>query len=277
MAAAPHLAEKKRSVDCHTTLSHAVLRSVRARDLDSYHAVATEIVTLSKGASVPSMDLLQSLITSTDKKGTWEDRLRILCLFVLCAEADGDVAKFDVLEAGILAICPTHSEDIKAALKYVKNLRRWQRGTGGAGGSEEVQSHWGWLDQKLTNAAKSIAKSLSGNEGLQLLPVTRIVDAMLCDTTKQGGGTTSKQAAEKAKTLEQLTCIDPKTKQPVDIGQYKLTSCIVFVVGGASYGEHYNLEAWNALKENHKKKVLYGGTDVLSGSSLLKQFIELGK
>eukprot|EP00760_Papus_ankaliazontas_P030685 PhM_4_TR4969/c0_g1_i1/m.27642/K19998/SCFD1, SLY1; sec1 family domain-containing protein 1 len=276
IATAPQLAEKKRYLDSHTSLSHVLLSKIKDREYDAYHAVALDILAMRHGSHNVDMEHFTQLVIAADKKGTVHDRLRLLCLYLICADTEAEFAKADGMDQRLAQLHPAQGDDIAAAVKFIKNIRRWQQG-GGSGSSSAEQSHWSWLDKKLSSAAKNIAQTLTGSGEVELLPLTRIVDAILSgDAAKQTNRSVASSASDRQRLLDAVTFTDAKSRQQVDVTNIKITNCVVVVVGGASYAEYYNLQAWKSGKDNSKKSVIYGGTEIVTGEELVKQLVLLG-
>ncbi|CAE7563716.1 SCFD1, partial [Symbiodinium necroappetens] len=70
--ALPEMTEKKRSIDMHTNIAHALVAEVKARELDRYYEFEDQLASQSLGTSVKELEQL----LGSSQKGTLADKLR---------------------------------------------------------------------------------------------------------------------------------------------------------------------------------------------------------
>ncbi|KPA74093.1 putative mitochondrial sec1 family transport protein [Leptomonas pyrrhocoris] len=284
LANAPGLAERKRCLDAHTKLAFNILNKIRARHLDHYHGVELAVLQ-QEGFDAEEFHSLLS-----NGMGTPEDLQRLfLIAYLMCTEGDdAQVVQEHESAFGDAAAFP--------ALAYLKHLRNWSLTTQSPSASQPNASQgfgWGFAQQ----LAKNIASSL-GTKSETMLPLTKLVDALMQDGPGGAGGSGSpvpygspvggggvgalpagssgggSSSVLRAKLLETVEAYDPRTKKPVDLREAVFSQAIVFALGGGSVAEYDNLKAWEARKQ--RKSVMYGCTSVVSGEDMLRQLAVLG-
>ncbi|CAE7938575.1 SCFD1, partial [Symbiodinium sp. KB8] len=77
--ALPEMTEKKRSIDMHTNIAHALVAEVKARELDRYYEFEDQLASQSLGTSVKELEQL----LGSSQKGTLADKLRAIMVLVL--------------------------------------------------------------------------------------------------------------------------------------------------------------------------------------------------
>ncbi|KAL7697522.1 sec1 family transport protein [Lotmaria passim] len=286
LANAPGLAERKRFLDAHTKLAFSILNKIRARYLDHYHGVELAVLQ-QEGLDAGEFHNLLS-----NSLGTAEDRQRLfLIAYLMCTEEE-EVAVVQEHESvfGDAAAFP--------ALAYLKHLRNWSLTSQSPSAAQPNASQgfgWGFAQQ----LAKNIANSL-GTKSETMLPLTKLVDALMQDGPGKAGGSASpapfgspvgggggvgglpgssngsggSSSSLRAKLLETVEAYDPRTKKPVDLREAVFSQAIVFALGGGSVAEYDNLKTWEASKP--RKSVMYGCTSVISGEDMLRQLSMLG-
>lgn len=94
--ALPEMTEKKRSIDMHTNIAHALVAEVKARELDRlgalfacramrerYYELEDQLASQSLGTSVSQLEQL----LSASQKGTLADKLRAMMVLARLHEA----------------------------------------------------------------------------------------------------------------------------------------------------------------------------------------------
>ena len=278
LANAPKMRDQKQSLDAHVMLAHTVLTNIQRLGLDKYHGVEAAVLF---GEGFDATAFAELMNSSTPL----EDKQRIYLVCYAAAGAASDEARLAEIERH--RHCVEGEGRPFAALHYVQKLRQWsarqQQHLGGGGGDQQSAAAYGWsLAQTL---AKNITFTFS-QSGTRYFTLTRMVDALLSDASGAGGGmgggmggrgggvSGGAAAAAKAKVLEGIGAIEPRTGRPIDLSDIRLHNVIVFVAGGGSINEYDNLKQWEA--EHPRKSVIYGSTDMLSGGDLLEQLAILG-
>jgi HPt (histidine-containing phosphotransfer) domain-containing protein len=258
LACAPQLVDRKRHIDAHTLLSYSLLNSIRSRDLDTYHGVEEAFL---RRESV-DLPMFQKLLA---EKGTTADKRRLYLLSYLTS--DGDESLSGEVEKALVTL---NEQTPLSSLAYLKKVRAWSAPSSLAA-AEQQGSSWRFA-HSITSAAKSIvAKTLKGGTDT-MLPLTRLVDAIMQEPSAAAKATRSQ---ERSKLLDQLVGSDPRTKHQVDLANIKFSHIVVFVVGGGSYTEFQNLREWEQ-GTGGRKTMTYGATEIFSGEEFLSQLSQLG-
>lgn len=281
LANAPGLAERKRFLDAHTKLAFSVLNKIRTRHLDHYHGVELAVLQQEGLDAEEFHNLLSNEI------GTLQDRQRLfLIAYLMCTEEE---------EVQLVQEHESAFGDSTAfpALAYLKHLRNWSLASSSPSAAQPNASQgfgWGFAQQ----IAKNIASSL-GSKSETMLPLTKLVDALMQDgaggaggsaspapygspvggVPGGGGGAASSSSALRVKLLETVEAYDPRTRKSVDLREAVFSQAIVFALGGGSVAEYDNLKKWEASKP--RKSVMYGCTSVISGEDMLRQLAVLGE
>ena len=305
---APQMAEEKRVLESHTTLSHAILEQVRRREIDKAHRVEKLIIQSirerSKSLEGLAFKELDDLIISSHSDRTWEDRLRTLSLYALYVEqvhpapsclrkenTTNDLTRafyFSYLQKAcenLNALFPMKAKRTAAILAFLKENRTlplvYETSERASLGKETSYSTW--FDRVLSSAVHNIAKTFVPKHEKGLLPLTRLVEAVLMkdfdpqDQEKQSllDLETSTPHYERQKLLEVLQTTDPLTTKNETLVKQPLTCCVVCILGGLTYEEYYNLREWNLEPNNAYKYVFLGGTEILTGKSFLHRISSL--
>jgi sec1 family domain-containing protein 1 len=284
LAHAPKLAEKKRSLDAHTTLAYGILKSIKESELDGFHGVEAGVMNR-EGVDHEHFEKLMTGPTSL------QDKQRMYLIAYLLSHNDEEAAALEKY----LPYCaqPAAAQSPAAAsgapsapgtsatgnrfpaLQYIKHLRSWSLHANSpatqSASSSSLTSGWGFAQ----SLAKGIAATLKGSSEAEYA-LTRLVDALLQDSNAISGaaGGRSSAAAARSKLLEGLGAMDPRSRQAVDAGDIHFHHAIVFVVGGGSVNEYDNLKRWEST--HPRKSVAYGSTEMLRGHDVLQELTMLG-
>lgn len=277
LANAPKLAEKKRSIDAHMTLAYSILRKIKEHELDGFHGVELGVMSREGIDQEHFKKLMESGCALNHKQ-------RLFLIAYLLAESEDDIQE---IEAALPHLAPPSTQQSAAgtptaqssgmfpALQYIRHLRSWSLGGQQLGGPSSTASSasslgWGFAQ----SIAKNIAATLKGSSETEL-PLTRLVDAAMQDTSAINVSSGSRSAAQvRNKLLESVAALDPRTKQPIDISESRFQQAVVFVVGGGNVNEVDDLKRWEA--KHSRKSVIYGCTELCTGDSILKELSELG-
>jgi sec1 family domain-containing protein 1 len=286
LAHAPKLAEKKRSLDAHTTLAYGILRCIKESELDGFHGVEAGILHR-EGLDHEHFENLMTGPTSL------QDKQRLYLIAYLLAEQDEDMTAMERFLPHCLPAAPPTSTGADSAgtaatggakgcnafpaLQYIKHLKSWSMHANSPAvaaqtSSSSLTSGWGFAQ----SLAKGIAATLKGSSEAEYA-LTRLVDALLQDSSSMssgGGARGSSAAAARSKLLDGLSAIDPRNRQPVDAADIHFHQAIVFVVGGGSVNEFDNLKQWES--KHPRKSIVYGCTEMLKGSDVLEELMLLG-
>eukprot|EP00744_Colponema_vietnamica_P008231 GILI01011764.1.p1 GENE.GILI01011764.1~~GILI01011764.1.p1 ORF type:complete len:615 (-),score=102.29 GILI01011764.1:164-1924(-) len=259
LANAPKLRERKQSLDSHVKLAHTILKKITDGHLDKYHGVEAGLI-FSEGFD---MTAFAELMGSNTPLG---DKQRIyLVAFIANASDEIKLAEIDKLRHFV------EGEGMPfPALQYIRRLRSWSMNNPQRNGNEpQNAASIGW--SLAQNLAKNITNTFTQG-GKRQLTLTRLVDALLEDraASARGGAAT----AARAKLIEGLGAVEPRTSRPVDLSDLRFNQVIVFVAGGGTISEYENLKLWE--QEHPRKSVIYGSTDIVSGVEFLGELATLG-
>ncbi|KAF0686417.1 Aste57867_21788 [Aphanomyces stellatus] len=265
----PALLEKKKTLEVHTNVFQATMDAVTQRQVPEFSMLEQRLI---EGFNVPKADVVALL----HEKGSAEDKVRLLLIYYLTSGASG--GEISELEA-------TLAQDgalgtFESAWKYIKQHSSLQKhaavgssfadsatataGTNTASKLKGLANNWagsfagqaqGWLSQ----AAEQFKNFLPENKKLQL---TRVTDA-ICDI--------------KANTEDEtFLYLDPKIKAAaggaIPRQRTPFREAIVFVIGGGSYNEYQNLQAYaKAQPAAQPRSILYGCTELLTPNEFLHQ------
>lgn len=255
LALAPVLAERKRSLDAHTSIAFAALNCIRSRHLDAFHGVEESLLKREE------LDKVQfsKLLDASDRKVLDSDRLRLFLLAKMLSE--DDQATF--VDEHTHALRPDGATARIPALEFVKKTQAWSVQGASPASQQEGSGGWGFA-QTLT---KNFTKAFSSSEAASELPLTRLVDMVL---SQPRPGSTA--ARDRAKALEALAAVDPRAPgASIDVASAKFSNVVVFVLGGGSVTEYDNLK-----RCERTAGVVYGCTEMLSGEEFLEQLSALG-
>ena len=280
LASAPKLAEKKRSVDAHLTLAYSILKRIKEAELDGFHGIEKALMQR-EGLD---RDHFEKLMTGPS--GSYEDKQRLYLVAYLLATSEGDVADVERLASFIgtttaggaaQASGPSGANEDRQqkpfpALQYLKHLRNWTV-PGGANSDQAAATSnaaWGFAQSLARTVLSSAMRDASDSD----CPLTKLVDALLHDPASSGrlSNAALSTSSQRAKLLENIVCVDPRTSQAIDVQESKFAHAYAFVVGGACIHEYDNLKAWERrVGGGGKRTVIYGGTDITVGKSMLAQ------
>eukprot|EP01034_Spumella_vulgaris_P023349 gene23349-29562_t len=266
----PDLMNRKANLEAHTNILHAAMEVIGARAIPTYFDLEQSI--LNAGGRPDRASIISML---KDPKGGWlKDKVRLLAL--VAATNDGrenNKANNDEYDKafteGCLAIEPPSAQAaIDRALHAVAFVRRMQSlssplssiGGGGAGAQTAI------LSSLFSNA---ISKATQFFAKFTPYYITRVVDNLA-----EG------RACPEA---DSFTYFDPKardnTHMPPTAAGHKYSDVIIFVVGGGSYAEFYNIQEMlkgKAASGGNLRNVMYGCTEMLSGDMFIDQLERLG-
>lgn len=284
LANAPRLTEKKRSLDAHMTIAYSILKRIKEHELDGFHGVEAGVLTREGLDHDHFVKLMEG-------PAPIEDKQRLYLIAYLMSENDSDVQQLERFLPHVTKTAPPPPQQNNGspsspsasqpsskgfpALQYVKHLRSWSLGGQAAAhshspasaSSSSLSNGWGFAQ----TIAKGIANTLKGSSETEFA-VTRLVDALLQDTSALGNNRAAQAA--RLKILESIAALDPKTKNPVDLSDARFQHAIVFVVGGGSVSEFDNLKHWES--KHPRKSITFGATEILQGCEVLEQLTQLG-
>eukprot|EP00891_Asterochloris_glomerata_P004186 jgi/Astpho2/4186/fgenesh1_pg.00064_%23_12_t len=257
----PQLSERKRIIDKHTNILHALLAAIQGRTLDKFYT-AEEACLLGKGDVGGVVNLLQT------SRGTPTDALRLALVLLLTCEALPAATDLERLAQAL----QQRGADL-AAFNYVRRMRSLnltgkaaaQPGVDGLGGGSSSQSQLlTWADKAFGQGLNAVTKGVKNLiAGEQRAAVTSAVESLM--------------EAKATPENDAYVSLDPKA--PLNgtsrvVGPFK--EAIVFMVGGGNYLEYESLSGW-ASRAQPPRSIVYGATELLTGEQFLQQLATLGQ
>ncbi|CAK9084231.1 Protein sly1 [Durusdinium trenchii] len=266
--ALPEMTEKKRSIDMHTNIAHALVAEVKARELDRYYELEDQLPSQSLGTSISQLEQL----LNGSQKGTLADKLRAIIVLVLTKPSISQQQLQGLVEA-----FESTGGDASAVryLQYLKTIRTMAMPSTTStvttvGTSGTLAGAFGGLaDRFMATGDALLAAGMSGIKNIvaskKELAICQIVEALM--EQKQGGVT------------ENYLYFDPKapaTARGADVPRIRapFRRAMTFVVGGGNYVEHQSLQDW---AQNSGRQVTYGSTDMVSPVQFVDELSHLGQ
>lgn len=263
----PELQEQKKTLDKHTNLATALLSAIKNRGLDQYHNLGEEL--LSGRSDLASVMKL----VGSGGRGTAEDKLRLVLIYLLTCDGLPSDAEMSDLEAAVRNVGGD-----TMSLSYVRTLKRnnltgakhrapaaaSQDGLAGLASQSNILD---WADkafgQGLSTVTKGVKSLLAGS---RQPPVVTVVESLV-----EGKAGTPE--------FETYSVFDPKApagKVTLERAKGPFKEAMVFVIGGGNFMERESLMSW-ATKSVPAKQLIYGATEILTGDEFTQQLAELGR
>eukprot|EP01097_Dermamoeba_algensis_P005802 TRINITY_DN3663_c0_g1_i1.p1 TRINITY_DN3663_c0_g1~~TRINITY_DN3663_c0_g1_i1.p1 ORF type:complete len:642 (-),score=150.36 TRINITY_DN3663_c0_g1_i1:195-2120(-) len=269
----PELRARKKKIDLHTNIAHALLERIKKREIDSYFSLEEKILLGLKSAA--DKKEIISLITGegTTSKGTEEDRLRLFLVYYLSGEK--------IENAEIEALLANFTD--ASFLKYLKKVRSLVYGSLSSDMSLASSASSGYRGQLMQKGYDSLSGLFSAiHTGVKFylptskeLYITKIVDALMDMKPTTGSGLASLN-------LDSYLYLDPKIPKMANQGSIPrknspFKEAIVFVIGGGNYVEYQNLLDYvKATSVKSSKKIIYGTSELVTANDFVRQLKELG-
>eukprot|EP01094_Clydonella_sp_ATCC50884_P001966 TRINITY_DN11503_c0_g3_i1.p1 TRINITY_DN11503_c0_g3~~TRINITY_DN11503_c0_g3_i1.p1 ORF type:complete len:647 (+),score=245.64 TRINITY_DN11503_c0_g3_i1:242-2182(+) len=275
----PQLRAKKKLIDQHINIATALLNEIRARELNVFVTEEERLI----GRVGSKSEVLQLL--RDPSKGSEMDKLRLLIIFYLCKE-ELSASDLDEMEQALpQETLPAGFAD--AVLGYLKKTKAFSSGsaartlrapstsapsTSGLGFSF-VQRGMSSISDVFSMVQSGVESALR-NEQKEFY-VTRVVKAAMENGSKGAGG-----APSQGVDVSRYLYFDPKVQKlrngdvPRKKGAFR--HALVFTIGGGCFAEYQNLQSYCSSGEGAQGHIVYGSTELLSGSEFLSQLAELG-
>ncbi|CAF0707532.1 unnamed protein product [Brachionus calyciflorus] len=252
----PELTEMKRLLEMHTNIATSLLGKIKERKLDIYYETEEKIMlkaTLEKSI----MEVIND-----PEAGTNEDKLRLFIIYYLCnpnlSQAELDQYLIQLKEAN----CDIDS------LKYIKRYKTLSKRNYSNQYNDNTAS--GTVNTFSNLISKSSKFVMEGVKNLIVkqhkFPITRIADGLM--------------EQKSSPDTDDYRYFDPKLiKSDGNRIKTPVSDAVVFVIGGGNYIEYQNLldNAKTKTAGGFPKRIIYGCTEMINGSDLVKQFGKLGK
>lgn len=265
----PELSKKKRTIDLHTNIATAILDQIKDRGLDGFFQVEEELL-----VRPSTFDVERILALLRNMKGTVTDKLRLFLVYYLCV----DNATEDDLKKCITALENAGCSDFRA-YGYLKSIRAFTKKvsaipTAPLAASTSIGSGYAAsvLDT-LSQVASNVNKLIISAD--KAFAASRIVKTLM-----DRKGDTS--------ILDEYETLDPKApKGSVPPAASRPSKeAVLFVVGPGNYIEFQNCQdqiCSKVVQEGKSTKfvpngktVIYGSTELCTGSEFLDQLQDCG-
>eukprot|EP01060_Flectonema_neradi_P032339 TRINITY_DN511_c4_g1_i1.p1 TRINITY_DN511_c4_g1~~TRINITY_DN511_c4_g1_i1.p1 ORF type:complete len:596 (+),score=113.09 TRINITY_DN511_c4_g1_i1:84-1871(+) len=249
--------ERKRSLETHLALCVSLGDEVKKNDLSTIHGLADDMIFNSKF----DHDKIREICLS--EKLSLPHRMRLALVYsMITSEKNEKVEKAKSLEERITELAKkTDADPDSIEGKYYRAYKCMhnQQQSNFKERAHEKNTKGFFNTRKIGDFVKNIASG-----GPKLLPHTRLIDAIL------RRGDNSKPI------IDELEFYDPKTSQQVDPTPLRFNQALVFIMGGGNYVEYEDLKKWEKQDDVKGKSVIYGTTQIVSGTEMLKQMAHLG-
>ncbi|CAH8387455.1 unnamed protein product [Eruca vesicaria subsp. sativa] len=247
----PELTARKEMIDKHTNIATELLGEIKKRSLDVFTEKENEM--MMKGGSIDMSELLDVL----NKKGTKMDKLRFAIMYILSLKTMNQ-AEIEAVEAAL-----REAEVDTRAFYYVKKIKSLDLSLTAAADSANGSNIVDWAeklyDQSISAVTAGVKNLLSSD---QQLAVARTVEVL-----------TKGQPNPETDSYLMLDPIASKTGSSVN-GPFR--EAIVFMVGGGNYIEYNSLQELSQ-RQAMVKNIIYGATEMLTGSEVVEQLSLLGE
>ena len=249
----PALLEQKKELEKHTTILKAVMEQINEREIPNFFDLENSLKADGKVDMTTFMQFLKS-------KGNLEDKIRLLCICVLCRDRDlvsqAETAFTEYLET-LQGNDRRQADEMMKAFHYLKGFQSAKNASDRNATSTDnsIRSSFFKATTGIINLAKAGVKGILGDDDRSV--VVQIVDELV-----------NGRVSSLTETYGYYDPATGRTLMPSDGTKLLYEDVIVFIVGGGNYSEYQHLQVY-AKSQNPTRTILYGSTDILAA----KQFI----
>ncbi|KAL8430854.1 hypothetical protein ACSSS7_005667 [Eimeria intestinalis] len=263
--ALPDLADKKRSLDAHTTIATALVDAIKQRELDKFFEVEQSF-SQDREAAVTSATR-QALAAGA--LGTQEDKLRLLaCLYLSrptypkpVFESLVSELKQQGLDVGALGFLSKFSA--------FRSMDFEMQHAATASSSTPTTAFEG-ISSKFLDKGRGLLKGVKNLLVRKSSPIAQLVETFLGGQEAAGYQLLHLRRSQQSSSGASSTTVSPGGPQGRGA---PVRQCIVFVLGGASYVE---AAALRELAAKTQKQIIFGSTDFVTPTDFLNELTELG-
>ncbi|CAD7952876.1 unnamed protein product [Amoebophrya sp. A25] len=278
----PEMQERKRSLEMHTNIAHAILRQIQKRGLDRFYVVEDQF----PGTSVQSaMTSLESLINESPN-ATLQDKIRAILVFYQTKAQQLNDKQVNELMATLDRIGAP-----RASLAYLNHVHQTNRHRSQLASGGAVQQESSLPNPLMGNHALGTAGRMFGgllNQAAEatmrnlekILPTKReLLTTKIVSTLMENRST--KSSEDKAN-VENYVYIDPKMPPNARAAASSSGSryrapfkrAIVCMIGGGNYTEAQQMRE---AAQEQGKECIYTATNFVSAEQFLSELQELGQ
>ncbi|CAF1706586.1 SEC1 family transport protein SLY1-like [Brassica napus] len=250
----PELTERKQVIDKHTNIATALLGQIKERSIDAFTKKESDMM---MRGGIDRAELMAAL----KGKGTKMDKLRFAIMYLISTETINQ-SEVESVEAAL-----NEAGADTSAFQYVKKIKSLNVSLAASANSASRSNIVDWAEklygQSISAVTAGVKNLLSSD---QQLAVTRTVEAL----------TEGKPNPE----FDSYLLLDPRAPKPSSGGgshvKGPFREAMVFMIGGGNYVEYGSLQELTQ-RQLTLKNVIYGATEILTGSELVEQLGLLGK